>query len=128
MATVSAGIRVEGAKSLRATLKRAGHDIGQLKVAHAKVAGVVVGAGRARAPHLTGRTSGSVRPGATQRAAVVRVGSARLPYPAVDHWGWPARNIKSNPWLSRAAQDTEAAWTPIYERAVESVLATIKGA
>lgn len=124
MAGASAGIRVDGARQLRRSLKRAHPDlIDQLKAAHASVAGVVAARAKPTAPvGVTGRLSASVRPGATKTAAVVRAGRSTVPYAGVIHYGWPRRNIKAQPFLSDAAQTTESTWTTLYAQAVDDVL------
>lgn len=126
MAT-SAGIRVEGMRTLRATLRKAGDDLSDLKEAHAAAAGIVVPAARASAPRRTGRLAGNVRGSGTKTGAVIRAGGARVPYAAPIHWGWEKRGIAPNPFISTAAQNTEPTWTRVYEAGVERVLSRIKG-
>lgn len=127
-AATSAGIRVEGAKQLRRTLRKAGDDLTELKAAHGKAAGLVATAARPRTPHRTGRLAASVRPGATKTSAIIRAGKAAVPYANPIHWGWPSRHIAAQPWLSATAQETEPRWTALYDAAVTRVLDTIKGA
>lgn len=126
--TTSAGIRVEGGRQLRASLKRAGHDLQDLKDAHTLAAALVTGASRPGTPRgRTGKLAGSLRGSGTATAAIIRAGGSTVPYAGVQHFGWPARHIAAKPWITEAAQRTESAWTHIYEDAVEAVLATIKG-
>lgn len=127
MASRSAGIRVEGAKELRRTLKRAGDDLGDLKSAHAEAAGIVTAASRMRAPKRTGRLAASVRGSGAATTATIRAGRSSVPYAGPIHWGWPARNIPANPFIANAAQDTEPVWARRYEAAVEKILHRIKG-
>ncbi|WP_282939120.1 hypothetical protein [Corynebacterium auriscanis] len=140
-------LRVQGAKRLRRTLKQAGVDVKQLKAVNKEAADIVVpvaigtapvggpyrsrGRGRARKP---GRLKNSIRSFATQRAGVVRAGSAaRVPYAGPVHWGWPKQpgrqgsGIRANPWISVAAKATEPAWTKAYERKVREVINSVKG-
>lgn len=127
MASPSAGIRVEGADRLRRTMRQAGQDLGQLREAHAAAAAIAGATGKLRAPKDSGTLAGNVRWSGTTTAAILRVGSARVPYANPIHWGWPARGIRANPFLSYAARSTEAQWTQVYEKAVERILSTIKG-
>lgn len=122
------GIQVDGARQLRASLKKAGHDVTELHEAHQAAARIVSAAGQAKAPKASGRLAGSTRGSGTKTAAIVRAGGARVPYAGPIHFGWPARNIAPNPFLTEAAQDTEPAWVALYETAVERVLRTIQGA
>lgn len=118
-------VRVEGARELRRTMRKAGRSLLAMREAHREVAATVTRA--ASPPRVTGRLAGSVRPGATQTAALVRAGGARVPYAGVIHWGWAARNIEPQPFLTDAAHRTEPVWVDQYERAVDRVLATIRG-
>lgn len=122
------GIRVDGARQLRSSMRRAELDLDDLKSTHARVAGLVTTAGKAWAPKRTGRLAATIRPSGTKTAAIVRAGYARTPYAPPIHWGWPARGIRANPWLSRAAQNTEPAWFAIYSSTVDRILDTIHGA
>lgn len=121
-------VRVEGAAQLRAGLRRTGDDLEDSRATHLAIAKVVAGA--ADPPEgPSGRTARSVRPGATKRAAIVRAGRASIPYVPRDHWGDPpSGSIRPNPWLAKAAQDTEPVWYSLYEQYVERSLDKIKGA
>lgn len=121
-------VRVEGARELRRTLRRAGVSVEDLKDANAAAGNIVAAAGRGSAPRRSGALAPSVRASRAAASATVRAGGARTPYAGVIHWGWPAHHISARPWLSEAATSTEAAWTAAYEAGVEKLLATIKGA
>lgn len=122
------GLKVEGARELRRTLDQAGHDLNDLTDAHKESGQIVAAEGKARAPKVTGARAGTVRSSGTKTGAVVRAGSASLPGVPPDHWGWAARNIEPNPWLSEALEDKTPDVVELYEDAVERVLKTIKGA
>lgn len=126
--TNATGIRVEGGRELRASLKRAGRDLNDLKDAHKEAADLVTSASKPGTPHgKTGKLAGSLRGAGTASAAIIRAGGARVRYAGVQHFGWPARHIRPRPWITEAAQRTEPTWTHLYEDAVEDVLATIRG-
>jgi len=74
----------------------------QLTVIAAKAAIPVAATGRDLAPKLSGRLAGSVRPGGSQRGAVVRAGRGAVPYAGVIHFGWPRHNIRPQPFLYEA--------------------------
>jgi len=118
-------IRVRGARNLRRTLRRAGDDLGNLRALHSQVAGVV--AREARPPRRTGALGGSVRPAGTKTAAIVRAGFASVPYAGPIHWGWPARNITAQPFLSDAATGSEGIWIAIYTVGVERIIGKVEG-
>lgn len=118
---------VRGARQLRATIKKANGDLTDLKAAHAAVAALVSKVAAARAPKRTGRLAASVRGSGTNTTAFIRAGFKSVPYAGPIHWGWPARHIKAQPFLSEAATRTEGQWLPIYEGAVEQALGEVKG-
>lgn len=120
-------IKVEGARELRATLKRAGDDLQDLRTAHAGAAGIVVPAAKSRTPVQSGKLQASVRGSGSKTQAVIRAGFASVPYAGVIHWGWPAHGIEAHPFLSEGAQATEHLWSAEYEAAVNRVLSRIKG-
>lgn len=90
----------------------------------AKIAAV---RGRADAPRRTGRLAASVRPGATRIAAIERAGNTSVPYAGPIHWGWPKRHIKPNPFMSRAAHETQPEWIDIYFAKLNEMIDKIKG-
>lgn len=119
-------VRVEGARELRSTMKRAGEQLTDLRDAHRKVGAVVTAA--TAPPVKSGALAGSVRPGATQTMALVRAGGARVPYAGVQEWGWPAHSITGKGFLTGAAHGTEPVWVGIYEAEVDKILGRIRGA
>lgn len=108
-------------------MRKAGHDLGQLREAHAAAAAIAGARGKSDAPKVSGRLAGNVRWSGTTTAAILRVGGASVPYAGPIHWGWRRRGIEPQPFLSEAAQATEGAWVDVYEKAVERILSTIKG-
>jgi hypothetical protein len=108
-------------------MRKAGQDLGQLRDAHAAAAAVAGERAKGTAPRVSGKLAGNVRWSGTTTAATLRVGGVAVPYANPIHWGWPRRGISPQPWLSEAAQDTEPTWAAIYERAVEKILANVKG-
>ena len=122
-------VQVEGARRLRATLKQAGDDLTQLKDIHNQVARTVAQA--ARTPTRTGRLAQTVRAGSSKTAAIVKAGSTikgKTPYGSVIHWGWKARHITAQPWLTQAARSTEPTWTEKYLSEVQKIIDQIEGA
>jgi hypothetical protein len=121
-------VEVQGLRTLRRELKRAGASMQDLKDAHNDVAQHVVRAAAPGAPRRTGRLAGTQRGCGTQSAAVVRAGGAATPYAGPIHWGWPARHVKAQPWLYDAATRTQDTWTGIYLSALEKIIDKIQGA
>lgn len=121
-------IQVDGAARLRTTMRKAGRDLGQIKTAHERAARIGAEAGRRKAPvGPSGRLSASVRYSGTNTRAYLRAGYASVPYANPIHWGWPARGIKEQPFLSQGAVESQPRWVPVYEAAVEEILRAIQG-
>jgi hypothetical protein len=119
---------VEGARELRATMKRAGADLDDLKDAHAEVAAYVASASSSAAPRASGRLAASVRGNRAQASAVVKAGGAAVPYAGPIHWGWPGHNIAAQPFMADTAARTEPHWTATYLAAIERIVGKIRGA
>jgi hypothetical protein len=122
------GVRVEGLNTLVRTMRKAGADLGDLKDANARAAAIVVSAAAGMAPRRSGKLAGSIRGSRAGNRARVLAGRASVPYAAPIAWGWPARHIKPQPFLSDAARATESVWLPQYLADVQSALDGVKGA
>ncbi|QXG07723.1 hypothetical protein [Curtobacterium phage Penoan] len=123
-------VQVDGLRRLRAALKRAGVSLDDLKQAHRDAGAIVKREAVVESPisaRDTRHIRDTIRVGATKTAAVIRAGNARLPYGNPIHWGWYARHIKPQPWISTSAQVTEPTWTEVYWSQVEGLLDTLEG-
>jgi hypothetical protein len=120
-------VQVTGAKELRKSLKQAGEDLGDLKALNQAIGNMVVGVARGMAPTRTGALAGSLRAANIVGGVTVRAGSAGVPYAGPIHWGWPAHNIKAQPFVVEAAQTTEAEWVAMYEAEVDRILDKVEG-
>ena len=109
----------------RATLKAAGADMADLKEANVSVGNTVATRSKAIGPNRSGHLVGSVVPAKTVARARVR---SNLIYAPVIHWGWPRRNIKPNPFVLRAAQETRPEWMAEYEKSLQALANTVQGA
>jgi hypothetical protein len=125
---VGAILEVEGGRRLRSTLRAAAGDLEDLKSVHETVSRMVAAAAKARAPHRSGRLAASGRGSRAAGMAVVRFGSARVPYAGPIHYGWPKRNITAQPFAVDAAHETEPAWTEVYLSELDKILAQVHGA
>lgn len=93
-------IRVEGLAALRKDLRQMQPDARkEVTRALKEGASVVATSARPLAPKRTGRLAASYRAGAAGNTAFVR---SRLPYAAVQEFGWRARGIRPQPAVTRA--------------------------
>lgn len=123
-----AGVRVEGARELRRTLRRAGDELTEFKAAHEAASRIAVPASRGEAPTRSGRLASSVRGGVAAASLTIRAGGAAVPYAGPIHWGWRKRSIAANPFIVRAVDRRRVAMVAAYERGVDRILARIRGA
>jgi len=86
-----------------------------------KVPDIMLAAAKERTPVRTGklRASGIVLEGAVQFT---------VPYAAPIHWGWRARNISPQPFLTQGIEASQNTWTAAYESELQADLNRIHGA
>lgn len=127
---VSHGLYIEGGRKLRATLAAAGVGMTVLTAINKQTAGIVAARSIQTAPvgeGVGGHLRSTIRAGATTRSATVRVGNARKRGANPVHWGWHRRHIRTNAWVTQAAQDTEGTWFDLYAGQVDELLGRVKG-
>lgn len=120
-------VQVDGRTQLVASMRAAGVNLKDLNAANKAAAEVATPAAVSAAPAVSGRLAGTGRAAGTRAAALIRFGSAAVPYAPVIHFGWSGHNIEPQPWAFQAAQSTEPQWTAVYEQEIEKILDTIKG-
>jgi len=118
-------VTVKGARELRATTLRAASELSRMDQADKRAGAYLAQRAKGMAPRVTGRLAGSIRAGQTRDAATV---TATAVYAGVIHWGWPARNIRSQPFLVDALSAGEPTVATIYMDEVTRTVYTIKGA
>lgn len=127
MASREAGIKVEGQRELRKTLRQAGDDLEDLKAAHKAAAEIAAGGSRPLTPVRSGTLQGTVRAGGTKTSAVLRAGKKAVPYAGPIHWGWPNRGIEPQSFLADGAKNTEPQWVELFYQALDKALKKVKG-
>ncbi|HTW15133.1 MAG TPA: hypothetical protein VMF51_08385 [Nocardioides sp.] len=99
------GFKVEGLDAVLRDLRRLGLDINDLKDAFAKIAAEGAQKVQTRIPRRSGRLAGTARGNRAKSKAVVRVGSAAVPYAGPINYGWPARSIEPAGFMQDVDQD-----------------------
>lgn len=127
MASRQAGIKVEGQRELRKSLRQAGDDLEDLKAAHKAAAEIAAGGARPLTPVRSGTLQGTVRAGGTKTSAVLRAGRKAVPYAGPVHWGWPNRGIEPQPSLADGAKNTEPQWVELFYQELDKALKKVKG-
>jgi hypothetical protein len=122
-------VKLEGLSTFRRTLKSAGADMEEFKDASQRTASVVVFHAMSRAPKRTGALAGSLRPARTSGSVTVYAGNnSSVVYAGPIHWGWPAHNIRAQPFLVDAAHETEPEWVGYYLSELNKIVDGIHGA
>lgn len=97
-------LKVEGLRDTIKSLEKSGTSVDDLKDLMASLSLIVIQA--ASPPVQSGSLSGSMRPGRAKNRAVIRAGTAAVPYAGPIHYGWLKRNIRPQPFLDEALQKT----------------------
>jgi hypothetical protein len=111
-------IKVEGARELRKALGRMEDGLSDLTALHREIAERVASDARERAPSLSGKLRGSIKGKGYKTRAAVTAGSKLVPYAGPIHFGWPARNIKPQPFLYDALDHRKGEIVNAYEERV----------
>lgn len=123
-----AEVEIEGLNRFIRTCKAAGVDMSQFVEASRETANIVVFGAMSRAPKRSGNLAASIRAGKGRNRVVLYAGSASVPYANPIHWGWPGHGIRENKFALNAMQESEPTWTAFYERELEKIVSSIKGA
>lgn len=90
-------VSVSGLTRTSRQLAAAGADMQDMRELMHQLGVVVIR--RTSVPRRSGALATTLRAGRGKTKAVVRAGSAALPYAPPVHWGWPARNIRPQRFL-----------------------------
>lgn len=115
--------QVHGADRLATTLKDAGAHLGDLTATNKRVGALVVA--RSRVPTRSGRLAGSLTEVPDAGGVAIR---SSLVYAGPIHNGWPAHNIRANPFLVDAVQAGEPAILGEYVDAIDAAINQVRGA
>ena len=115
-------VRITGAGDVARKFERAAADSQDMRPLMHRLGQIVADA--AHAPVRTGRTAATTRAGHGKTKAVVRSGGARTPGAGVTHYGWPARNIRAQPWLTDALHARQGAVYTALERGMQDLINT----
>lgn len=116
-------LNVEGRRELARQLRQVDRELVKgLKSANEAAAAVVAQRAMGEVPRRSGALAATIKPSATQAAGRVAVGSAKVPYAGVIHWGWPRRHIRPNQFVTRAASQVMDQVRRAYVVGVDAVI------
>ena len=122
---MSGSFNIRGADELTRTMRAAGDELADLTAVNDRVGALILARAKPRTPVRSGRLVGSLR--AVADTDDVGLGS-NLVYAGPVHNGWPAHNIRANPFLTDAARSSEDQWVGLYAAELEDVVEGVKGA
>ena len=99
----SSDIGIVGLRETIKSLEQLGTDVSELKQAMQRIGNIVVVEAQARAPKVSGALASSIKGNKAKGQVTIKAGSAKVPYAGVQHYGWPARNIKATKFITGAA-------------------------
>lgn len=112
-------VQVEGAREVRATLRKLGQGTRDMTQVHRQVAAMVIGPAQGRTRRRSGALAGSYKVKAS--AAKAQVGSA-LVYAPVQEFGWPRRGITASNALVGAVEALRPTIVDAYTRHVDDLV------
>jgi len=122
-------IKVEGLKETIKDLQALGVEKQAFIDINLEAAEILMSAARPLIPVRTGNLAGTMRASKTVQYAQVSLGKAKVPYAPVIHYGWfydrnnfIKKNIKPNPFLSKALRQNYAEIMKRYDESVQKVL------
>jgi hypothetical protein len=115
-------IRIEGLNRTIRSLKKAGTDAQDLKDLMHAIGEVIVRAAQADVPKKSGALAQSIRAGRGATKAVVRAGSAKVPYAGPINYGWAARNIRGGRFLNNAANSNQGTAVDMLDRGIQEII------
>lgn len=101
----SSGVHIEGLRETIRGLERLGVDVEDLRGAFGEISEEIVTEAGGLIQVKTGAARATIRPARTKNKAVVRAGTAGVPYPAILNYGWPAHGITGNEFLTGPANN-----------------------
>ncbi len=119
-------VEVIGAREFRRALKTLPKEYRreQAKI-HKKVVRPVAKEAKTLVPRRSGDLAGTIRALGSQAAGRVAAGKKSVPYAGPIHFGWPARNIKAQPFLTDALErrqnDVLKVWLVEQDRLIDKV-------
>lgn len=119
-----AGVRASGVTELRKALRTMDKDTRkELRAASKRAADIIAKAAAEEAPERSGRLRSSIKSGTKQDRGTVKAGTpSRVPYAGVIHWGWPAKNIQANQFITRALKKHHDEVMEAYLAEVRSII------
>lgn len=121
----TSGIKVKGLKSSIKALQAIGVDQAEIKAAGNEAGEIVAREARNLVPVRSGNLRNSIRVSkALNRVSISAGNNGKVPYANPIHWGWFKRNIKPQPFFTKALGITRDEVYQNYYRNVTKLIET----
>jgi HK97 gp10 family phage protein len=120
----ASGIKVKGFKSAQKALEAIGVPQAEIKAAGNQAGQLVAREARNLVPVRTGKLLASIRVNNALRNVMITAGNnGKVPYANPIHWGWFKRNIKPQPFFTKALGITRDEVYKNYYRTLDTLIA-----
>jgi HK97 gp10 family phage protein len=121
----TSGIKVKGLKSSIKALQAIGVDAAEIKAAGNEAGEIVAREARNLVPVRSGNLRNSIRVSkALNKVSISAGNNGKVPYANPIHWGWFKRNIKPQPFFTKALGITRDEVYQNYYRNVNKLIET----
>jgi HK97 gp10 family phage protein len=120
----ASGIKVKGFKAGIKALQAIGVPDSEIKAAGSQAGEIVAREARTLVPVRTGALRNTIKVTKALRSVSVRAGNnGKVPYANPIHWGWFKRNIKPQPFFTKALGITRDEVYQNYYRTLDTLIA-----
>ena len=120
----ASGIKVQGYKASIKALQTIGIPANEIKAAGSQAGEVVAREARTLVPVRSGNLRNSIRVSKALNSVSVSAGNnGKVPYANPIHWGWFKRNIKPQPFFTKALGITRDEVYRNYYRTIDTLIA-----
>ena len=121
----TSGIKVKGLKSSIKALQAIGVDAAEIKAAGNEAGEIVAREARNLVPVRSGNLRNSIRVSkALNKVSISAGNNGKVPYANPIHWGWFKRNIKPQPFFTKALGITRDEVYQNYYRSINRLIET----
>jgi hypothetical protein len=113
---------IDGVKEVQSSLDKIEKGIRENLELNKELSKTLAQKASAVAPRLTGALASSVLGNPSTERAQIVAGSSTVPYAGVIEYGWPERNIKPQPYLTKTVNDNLGYIVKKYEDSIKDIV------
>jgi phage gpG-like protein len=113
---------IDGIKEVQSSLDKIEKGIRENLELNKELSKTLAQKASAMAPVLTGALASSIVGNPSLQKAQIVAGSAAVPYAGVQEYGWPQKNIKSQPYLRPAVNENLVYIIHKYEESIKDLV------